>query len=467
MNTKLKLLRSKAKKRASIFFTATILLFAAQECYFLAHQSKALHIVDFSSGTRNATDWSTRPISSNQNYVPPFSNRLIIAGAQKGGTTALWMYLNKHPDIQGSGRGRGKGADPDVRNTELHFFDKKISKHVERFPNGTIYPEHRRKVLIAYKRQWRTRRASLASAKSFSNSTMRVLPSSSSSSSSGKNKIMMEKTPSYIMTPKVPYTIKSIVPDAKIIFSLRDPVRRAYSHYQMLTRKGSFPDLPSIAQYRFVSDRNLSFEECVTLDIEALQKSGVVAVDVAGSAMNHLDEDTNNEVEENVKVEKDAGSDGWQQVPVLDLENLDEAWARYTKLSIRQTCDNIIGRGLYVMQLRIWWKVYNQKERRDKFLIVKSESLLPTETMDGNGDGDGDRVDLKRITDFLGVVALNVTSYDTAAVTVSANFHLASEKESTISGTTEITLRDLFGPFNYELGEMLGGGEIWSNPWRV
>ena len=40
-------------------------------------------------------------------------------------------------------------------------------------------------------------------------------------------------------------------------------------------------------------------------------------------------------------------------------------------------CDAMIGRGIYALQLRQWWKVYTKDERRDQILVYKSEDLLP------------------------------------------------------------------------------------------
>ena len=40
-----------------------------------------------------------------------------------------------------------------------------------------------------------------------------------------------ESTPSYLWDPQTPKLIHSVVPDAKIIMILRDPVERAFSHY--------------------------------------------------------------------------------------------------------------------------------------------------------------------------------------------------------------------------------------------
>ncbi len=47
-----------------------------------------------------------------------------------------------------------------------------------------------------------------------------------------------EASPSYLCDPLAPARIRSTVPDAKIIISLRDPVDRAHSHYQMEYRAG-------------------------------------------------------------------------------------------------------------------------------------------------------------------------------------------------------------------------------------
>jgi len=49
--------------------------------------------------------------------------------------------------------------------------------------------------------------------------------------------------------------IKKIIPDVKIIVSLRNPIDRAYSHYQMSVRKGF---------------ENLSFEDAIAFEEERL-----------------------------------------------------------------------------------------------------------------------------------------------------------------------------------------------------
>jgi len=51
-------------------------------------------------------------------------------------------------------------------------------------------------------------------------------------------KIIGEASPSYLSDPEAPKLIHQIVPDARILISLRDPVERAYSSYLTNVRRG-------------------------------------------------------------------------------------------------------------------------------------------------------------------------------------------------------------------------------------
>jgi Sulfotransferase domain len=113
---------------------------------------------------------------------------LIIIGAMKCGTTSLHHYLNLHPEITMSSE------------KELHFFvaEKNWSRGIE----------------------WYKSR--------FNNGTKSV------------TKIRGETSPSYSACHKwqgVPLRMYSIVPNAKLIYILRDPIERIISHY--LHRKAS------------------------------------------------------------------------------------------------------------------------------------------------------------------------------------------------------------------------------------
>ena len=105
----------------------------------------------------------------------------IIIGAQKCGTTALYVLLTNHPSVKPAG----------VR--ELHFFDLP-----ERFAKG---PEWYRRCFPTP--QWKN----------------------------GRRSITGEKTPYYLFHPHVPERMAEVVPRVRLMVLLRNPVDRAYSQY--------------------------------------------------------------------------------------------------------------------------------------------------------------------------------------------------------------------------------------------
>jgi sulfotransferase family protein len=99
----------------------------------------------------------------------------LILGAQKAGTTALYAYLRWHPQITG----------PSFK--EVSFFDRHYA-HGERW----------------YRAHLPIRRSGLVG----------------------------EASPSYLFHPLAPERVGRMVPPAKLIALLRNPVDRAFSHYQ-------------------------------------------------------------------------------------------------------------------------------------------------------------------------------------------------------------------------------------------
>jgi hypothetical protein len=73
-----------------------------------------------------------------------------------------------------------------------------------------------------------------------------------------------EASPSYVFHPLVPQRIKEALPDIKLVLLLRDPVARAYSHYQGNMRKGQ---------------ETLSFEEAIEQEESRLkgEKEAIIA----------------------------------------------------------------------------------------------------------------------------------------------------------------------------------------------
>ena len=108
----------------------------------------------------------------------------IILGAQKAGTTSLYDNLVQHPRVISAYR------------KEVHFFDNQSSKGVDWYRQQ--FPKYRRA------RPWI---------------------------------VTGEATPYYLFHPQVPDRIRATSPKAKFIILLRDPVSRAYSHYQTMKRR--------------------------------------------------------------------------------------------------------------------------------------------------------------------------------------------------------------------------------------
>jgi hypothetical protein len=111
-----------------------------------------------------------------------FKVNFVVAGVQKGGTTALDVYLREHPEICMAAK------------KEVHFFDKK--EYFVSSPNYSLYH-------------------------SFFN------PSTA-------HRVIGEASPSYIFIKDSMRRIHDYNPEMKIMIILRDPIERAYSHWNMM-----------------------------------------------------------------------------------------------------------------------------------------------------------------------------------------------------------------------------------------
>lgn len=131
----------------------------------------------------------------------------LIIGAQRAGTSSLYSYLWAHPLV-------GKAS-----TKELHFFDV-------RYDRGLAW----------YRRQFPT---------IFAREHARLRH--------GSPLVTGEASPYYLFHPAVPDRVARDLPRVKLVVLLRDPVARAYSHYNHVRRRGFEP---------------LSFEEAIELEHE-------------------------------------------------------------------------------------------------------------------------------------------------------------------------------------------------------
>lgn len=129
---------------------------------------------------------------------------VLIGGAQKSGTTTLHHFLAEHPECY---------TPPDRQ--EIHFFDVEAQ-----YARG----------LDAYRELF---------------------------AGAGEEKVVFQTSPYYLFLPRAARRIASDCPDMKMIFVLRQPVDRAYSHYWHSVRFGR---------------ERLGFEEALAAEAERVER---------------------------------------------------------------------------------------------------------------------------------------------------------------------------------------------------
>jgi exonuclease VII large subunit len=135
----------------------------------------------------NSQDAPSAPQLSGEPKIGALPDFVII-GAQRCGTSSLYRVLTQHPDIERPAK------------KEIHYFDRP-----EQFKKGTEWYR-----LCFSPPKWKD----------------------------GRKTITGEATPMYLFDPLVPERMAQVIPQARLIVLLRNPVDRAYSHYHHNTRLG-------------------------------------------------------------------------------------------------------------------------------------------------------------------------------------------------------------------------------------
>jgi hypothetical protein len=209
----------------------------------------------------------------------------IVIGSMKSGTSALAIYLYQHPQV----------IRPNYK--ELHFFDFEYETYAS--DNGI----DRKSTRIHYKQAFERVLESEGIQKLLVNSKM----------------VALDDSPRYILlSDRVPARILCVAPWVKLLAILRNPIDRAYSHYNMNRFRAELNGAEAMP----------TFEEWIDMDFQLLKETNV------------LTEPTN------------------------------EAWKNYT----RKCRHAPIGRGLYALQLRQWFQAYEAAGKsRSDFFIIQSE----------------------------------------------------------------------------------------------
>lgn len=130
-----------------------------------------------------ARDEAPEAIGRGTGRAPDF----VILGAQKAGTTSLYELLTRHPQVV------------PARRKEVHFLDRHWKRGIGWYRDQ--FPDVR-------------------------------------DTDSAEPVLTGEATPYYLFHPEAPARLRVAAPEARLLVVLRDPVDRAYSHYQMQVRRG-------------------------------------------------------------------------------------------------------------------------------------------------------------------------------------------------------------------------------------
>lgn len=176
---------------------------------------------------RRRIELKLRMATSGIRALPDF----IIAGAQKCGTSSMHQYFTQHPRLlAGSIK-------------EVHFFDGGLDPLWDKYSGGE-----------ALYRSYFPLRATVRQ----------------------KKALCFEASPDYIFNPMAAERMADMVPDAKIVVLLRDPVERAISHYFHELRRGRETEnietafaleesriAPALAQGNFKDTRFINLSYCL------------------------------------------------------------------------------------------------------------------------------------------------------------------------------------------------------------
>jgi len=144
---------------------------------------------------------------------PTELTKATIIGVAKCGTTSLWYYLSKHPEIF---------AHPDK---ELKFFYARHLTREEKEASSGGFPNSE---------EAKQRYVSLFEDKMKAYATEQKLHTEESNNEKKKKKkLLLEATPGYLFNCLVAERMGRVLPEAKLLVVLRDPVSRAHSEWQM------------------------------------------------------------------------------------------------------------------------------------------------------------------------------------------------------------------------------------------
>ena len=322
----------------------------------------------------------------------------VIIGTQKGGTQALLKAILTHERMMNAGREHG----------ELHLLNTKgMMKNLRDFR----YPPDRGSGIIR-RRHLREGFEWLLKDRDFDTRY-------DISADFNARKLGIHSAPVYLFSGRsVPARLMCVAPWSRVIAILRNPIDRAFSHYNFVH--------DYIVKHGNALFNGTRFEDVVYGDIAALRKTGVLR-----------------DWESDADFESFSGS-----------EEESRAWEKYLEYWVRTGRNpgiwGPVGRGLYAIQLGIWIDEMNKINTTDNLLVLES------------GDFKEDGVNIyHRVAQFLGI------GRRSASRIVGKKHHETEYVHDGMSEEIYTTLYELFRPYNKRLYKLLGklGEDDWDGVW--
>jgi hypothetical protein len=234
----------------------------------------------------------------------------IIIGAQKAGTTSLYDYINQHPWVV------------KARRRETHCLDWRWNENCKTPKTQLQFCQ-----------------------KFFYTEELKKHPSC----------LTGESTPSYLLdSRRVIPRIQQVFGGwkMKLFVMLRDPVKRASSHYAMVT---SPHGTPAQLKTRGAEWRRNTLRQVVDMELQKMEDCGLIP---------YWNKDDEGRVDQD-KFDVFFGS-----------EEEDQAWDLYLQRHVLLNTGSygLLTRGMYALQLRPWFRAFD----REQFMVLKLESLKTT-----------------------------------------------------------------------------------------
>jgi len=252
---------------------------------------------------------SLRKAYANMRLETPF---FAVIGVMKCGTTSVYDYITQNPQVVRCRQKEPHFFDWQFEKVQAFKFSKKLRNEAEQAAGRACLdssPVADKELLLKF---------------------MLAYPMDQLIANRHKTIVTGEATPSYLLGgQRLATRLKSIAPNVKLVVIMRDPVKRAYSQYQM------------------------------TKDPTGTEEQKKRRGNVAGKSFELL-------IDEDLKALREIGVDGNAKI---DSQTFEDKYLVNTPTG--HGSHSYVGRGLYALQLKQWFKVFP----REQFLFLKLDDL--------------------------------------------------------------------------------------------